>query len=146
MAMTARVKWVESLRFLGSSGSGHGVLMDASDTAEGEVRLGASPMETVLIGLGGCTTYDIVHILGKMRLAFEDVSVELSAERAPQTPRVFTTIHALFTVVGDVPLDKAEEAARLSIEKYCSASQMLGKTAKITHQVLVIPCKIGDDG
>ncbi len=146
MAMTARVKWVEGMRFIGGSGSGHGVIMDGSASPDGEISLGASPMETVLIGMGGCATYDIVHILGKMRLAFDDVSVELSAERAPEPPRVFTKIHALFTVVGEVPQAKAEEAARLSIEKYCSASQMLGKTAEITHEVLVIPGRTGDDG
>ncbi|MDD9878077.1 MAG: OsmC family protein [Magnetovibrio sp.] len=136
--MKARVKWVEAMRFIGGSGTGHGVIMDASATPEGETTLGPSPMEMLLLGMGGCTVYDVVAILQKMRQPVEDVIVELEAERADEPPKVFTKIHAQFTVVGDVPLAKAEEAVSLSADKYCSASRMLAKTAEITHAVEVV--------
>jgi len=137
--MKARVKWVEAMRFVGGSGSGHGVIMDASATPEGETTLGPSPMEMLLLGMGGCTVYDVVAILQKMRLPVEDVICELEAERADEPPKVFVKIHAAFTVVGEVPLNKAEEAVSLSADKYCSASRMLAETAEITHQVKVVP-------
>jgi putative redox protein len=136
--MEARVKWVEGLRFIGGSGTGHGVIMDASATADGEQRLGPSPMEMLLLGLGGCTTYDVVSILKKMREPVDDVTVDITSERADEAPKVFTKIHAAFTVIGTgVSLAKAEEAVKLSADKYCSASIMLGKTAEITHSVAV---------
>ncbi len=144
--MKARVKWVEARRFVGGSGTGHGVIMDASSTPEGEERLGPSPMEMLLLGMGGCTVYDVVAILEKMRQPIDDVVVELEAERADDVPRVFTEIHAVFTVIGrGVDPKKAEEAVRLSAEKYCSASQMLAKTADITHEVKVVEAAESDD-
>lgn len=113
--------------------------MDASATAEGEQRLGPSPMEMLLLGLGGCTTYDVVSILKKMRQPVEDVEVDITSERAEDPPRVFTKIHAVFTVKGSgVSPEKAEEAVKLSADKYCSASIMLGKTAEISHEVRVV--------
>ena len=134
--MKARVKWIEGTRYLGTSGSGHGVVMEASATEE---NVGASPMEMMLMGMGGCTIYDVIGILQKMRLDVDDVSVELEAERADDIPRVFTKIHAVFTVFGkNIPLAKAEEAVRLSGEKYCSASRMLEKTAEITFETKVV--------
>jgi len=136
--MKARVKWVEAQRFIGGSGSGHGVIMDASATPDGETTLGPSPMEMLLLGMGGCTVYDVVSILKKMRLSVDDVFVEMEAERAEEPPKVFTKIHAQFTVVGDVPLAKAAEAVSLSADKYCSASRMFAETAEITHGVTVI--------
>ena len=136
--MKARVKWVEAMRFVGGSGTGHGVIMDASATPEGETTLGPSPMEMLLLGMGGCTVYDVVAILQKMRLPGEDVFVELEAERADEPPKWFTKIHAKFTVVGDVPLEKAQDAVSLSADKYCSASRMFAKTAEITHSVEVV--------
>ena len=137
--MKARVKWAEAMRFIGGSGSGHGVIMDASATPEGETTLGPSPMEMLLLGMGGRTVYDVVAILQKMRVAVEDVVVELEAVRADEPPKVFTKIHATFTVTGDVPLNKAREAVSLSADKYCSASRMLAETAEITHEVTVVP-------
>jgi len=136
--MKARVKWVEAMRFVGGSESGHGVIMDASATPAGDTTLGPSPMEMLLLGMGGCATYDVVSILQKMRQPVVDVIVELEAARADEAPKVFTTIHAQFTVVGDVPLAKAEEAVSLSVEKYCSASRMFAETAEITHGVSVV--------
>lgn len=132
--MKARVKWIEGERFVGYSGSGHAVMMEAKGGASDSVA--ASPMELLLIGMGGCTGFDMVHILKKMRQPVADVEVEIDAERADTDPKVFTKIHIRFTVKGDgVTQAKAEEAARLTAEKYCSASIMLGKTAEVTHEV-----------
>lgn len=133
--MKARVKWIEGTRYLATSGTGHGVVMEASAADQ---SIGPSPMEMLLMGMGGCTTYDVVAILQKMRLAVDDVIVELDAERAESIPKTFTKIHCIFTVVGkDIPLAKAEEAVKLSGEKYCSASRMLEKTAEITFETRV---------
>ncbi len=134
--MKARVKWIEGTRYLGTSGTGHGVVMEASAADQ---SVGASPMEMLLMGMGGCTTYDVVAILQKMRLDVDDVVVELEAERADDIPKVFTKIHCVFTVVGsNIPQEKAEEAVRLSGEKYCSASRMLEKTAEVTFETKVV--------
>jgi len=134
--MKARVKWIEGTRYLGTSGTGHGVVMEASAADQ---SVGPSPMEMLLLGMGGCTTYDVVAILKKMRLPVEDVIVELEADRADSVPKTFTKIHCVFTVVGkNIPLAKAQEAVKLSGEKYCSASRMLEKTAEITFETKVL--------
>lgn len=131
--MQARIKWVENVAFLGETGSGHAVLMDGA--AEGGGRnLGPRPMELVLIGTGGCTAYDVVHILKKSRAAISDCVAEIQAERADTDPKVFTKIHFHFIVTGqNLKPELVERAISLSAEKYCSASIMLGKTATITH-------------
>ena len=96
-------------------------------------------MELVLIGLGGCSGYDVVHILEKGRQAIEDVAVELEAERAQQDPKVFTQIHMHFVVKGrGLEAEKVERAIALSVDKYCSASAMIAKTATITHDFVVV--------
>lgn len=136
--MKAKVDWAGGLRFIGGTEGGQSVLMEAS-AAEGEVRVGASPMEVVLIGMGGCSSYDVVSILKKMRQPVLDVSCAMEAERADAVPAVFEKVHMAFTVTGDVAQAKAEEAVRLSVEKYCSASKMIGKTAEITTSVTVVP-------
>ena len=145
--MKARVKWAEAMRFIRGSGSGHGVIMDASSTPAEKMTLGPSPMETPLLGMGDCTVYDVVNILQKMRVPIKDVVVELEAVRADEPPKAFTKIHASFTVTGDMPLKKAEEAVFLSADKYCSASRMLAETAEITHQIKLVagnakPCRL----
>ncbi|TIN06981.1 MAG: osmotically inducible protein C, partial [Mesorhizobium sp.] len=100
---------------------------------------GPSPMELVLLGTGGCSAYDVVHILEKGREAVEDCVVELDADRAEKEPRVFTRIHMHFIVKGRaLSHDKVRRAIDLSIEKYCSASAMMAKTAEITHDFEVI--------
>ncbi len=136
--MKARIKWVEGRTFVGESGSGHAVVLGTAHGPEGRSP-GASPMELVLIGLGGCSALDVVHILEKGRQPIEDCSVELEAERAEAEPRVFTRIHMHFKVAGK-GLGRAavERAIQLSAEKYCSASAMIGKTAAITHDFEVI--------
>jgi len=135
--MKTKVSWIEKQRYLGTTEKGHSVVMEAS-ASEGEAMIGPSPMEMLLLGMGGCTSIDVVMILKKMRQNVEDCRVELIAERAAEPPRVFTAIHCVFKVSGeDLNLDKVREAVRLSAEKYCSASLMLGKTATITHEVIV---------
>ena len=135
--MKVRVDWAGGLRFIGGTEAGQGIIMEAS-AAAGGTRVGASPMEVVLIGMGGCSSYDVVNILKKMRQPVDDVICDMEAERADTVPAVFTKVHMAFTVTGDVSLDKAEEAVRLSVEKYCSASKMIGHTADITTEVKVV--------
>ena len=136
--MKARVKWVEQVSFLGESESGHAVLMDGAPAAGGR-NLGLRPMEMLLIGAGGCTSFDVVSILKKSRQAITDCYVELEAERAETDPKVFTKIHMHFVVKGkDIKPEAVEKAIKLSAEKYCSASIMLGATAIVTHDFEVI--------
>ncbi|MDF3151981.1 OsmC family protein [Mesorhizobium sp. XAP10] len=136
--MKARVKWVEERTFVGESGSGHKLVLGTVPGPEGRTP-GPSPMELVLIGTGGCSAYDVVHILEKGREAVEDCVVELEADRAETEPRVFTRIHMHFVVKGrQLSSDKVKRAIDLSIEKYCSASAMLAKTATITHDFEVV--------
>jgi putative redox protein len=131
--MKARIKWVEDRTFIGESGSGHKLVFGTASRPEGRTP-GPSAMELVLIGLGGCSAYDVVHILEKGREAVEDVAVELDAERAATDPKVFTRIHLHFVVKGrGLAPAKVERAIALSAEKYCSASAMIAKTAAITH-------------
>jgi putative redox protein len=136
--MKARIKWVEDRTFVGSSGSGHSVVLGVTHGPDGQSP-GPSAMELVLIGLGGCSAYDVVEILEKGRQAIEDVEVELEAERAGEPPKVFTRIHLHYVVKGrGLARDKVERAINLSAEKYCSASAMLAKTATITHDFEVV--------
>lgn len=138
MNMKARIKWVEQVSFLGETESGHAVLMDGAPAAGGR-NLGPRPMEMLLLGAGGCTSFDVISILKKSRQAVSDCYVELSAERAEEDPKVFTKIHMHFVVKGkDIKKDVVERAIKLSAEKYCSASIMLGKTAEITHDFEIV--------
>ncbi len=136
--MKARVKWVEQVSFLGESESGHAVLMDGAPAAGGR-NLGPRPMEMLLLGAGGCTSFDVITILKKSRQEVSDCYVELDAQRADTDPKVFTKIHMHFVVKGkDIKPDVVERAVKLSAEKYCSASIMLGKTAEITHDFEIV--------
>ena len=136
--MKARVKWVEEMSFLGEAGSGHAVLMDGAPEAGGR-DLGPRPMEMLLLGLGGCTAFDVVLILKRGREPVTDCVVEIEAERAETDPKVFTRIHLAYTVTGRaLSPAKVERAITLSKEKYCSASIMLGAVAEITYDVKVI--------
>ena len=136
--MKARVKWVEQVEFLGETESGHAVLMDGAPAAGGR-NLGPRPMEMLLLGAGGCTSFDVITILKKSRQAVSDCYVELDAERAEEDPKVFTKIHMHFVVTGkDIKPEVVERAIKLSAEKYCSASIMLGQTADITHDFEVV--------
>jgi putative redox protein len=138
--MECTVKWVggEGMTFLAETGSGHAAVMDGAPENGGR-NLGPRPMEMVLLGTGGCTAYDVVLILKKSREPVTGCEVRLEAERAPTDPKVFTRIHYHFTVRGKgVKPAKVAQAIKLSAEKYCSASIMLGKTAEITHGFEVV--------
>lgn len=132
--MKAQIKWVDGAMFLGESGSGHTIVMDGPPDAGGR-NMGVRPMETVLIGLGGCASYDVVSILKKSRQDIRDVQVSLDAERAETEPKVFTRIHVHFVVTGkQLKETQVKRAVELSAEKYCSASIMLGRAGvEITH-------------
>ncbi|WP_306046338.1 OsmC family protein [Nioella sp. MMSF_3534] len=135
--MKARVKWAENRTFIGKSGTGHNFVFGTKE--EDGTTPGPSPMELVLIGTGGCSAYDVVSILEKGREPIEDVVVELDADRAEGTPAVFTRIHMHFIVTGrGVNPVKVERAIQLSVEKYCSASAMMAKTAEVTHDFEVV--------
>lgn len=136
--MRARIKWVEDRTFVGESGSGHKLVLGTAFGPEGHTP-GPSPMELVLIGTGGCTAFDVVHILEKGRERIEDVIVNLEADRAEHDPKVFTRIHMHFVVKGrGLSPQKVKRAIQLSADKYCSASAMLAKTATITHDFEVV--------
>jgi putative redox protein len=131
--MKARVKWVEEAAMMGEAGSGHAVIMDGPPDHGGR-NLGLRPMEMLLLGMGGCTEFDVLSMLKKSRQQVTSCVVELEAERAEKEPKVFTRIHAHFIVSGrDLSEKHVARAISLSAEKYCSASIMLGKTAEITH-------------
>jgi len=130
--------------FLGVSGSGHTVVMDGSPEHGGH-DLAARPMEMLLLGMGGCSAFDVVHILRKSRQPVTGCEVEIEAERADTEPKVFTRISMHFRVTGnDLPESQVERAVRLSAEKYCSASIMLGKVANITHDFEVLAAGSAD--
>lgn len=136
--MKARIKWVENALFVGESGSGHCIVMDGPPE-DGGKNLGVRPMEMLLLGLGGCTAFDVVHILKKGRHRVEDCQVEIAAERAESVPRVFDKIHIHYRITGQGLSDAiVRRAVQLSAEKYCSASIMLGKSASITHDYEII--------
>lgn len=136
--MKARVKWVENSQFVAQSGSGHSVVLDGPPEAGGQ-NLGVRPMEMVLLGLGGCTAFDVMDILKKKREAVSGCVVEIEAERAESVPKVFTKIHVRYIVTGkNVKEESVKRAVELSAEKYCSVSIMLGKTAAMTHDYQII--------
>lgn len=131
--MKARVKWIEGMAFLGESGSGHAVVLDGAPENGGR-NLGIRPMEMLLIGLAGCTAFDVMLILQRGRQDVTDCEVEVEAERAGTDPKVFTRIGLHYVVTGrGLSPDKVERAITLSKEKYCSASVMLGATAEMTY-------------
>ncbi len=131
--MQARVKWLDHMSFVGESGSGHSVVMDGAKDGGGR-DLGIRPMEMLLLGMGGCSAYDVMLMLQKSRQNVVDCEVYLDAERADDHPKVFTKINMHFVVIGNQLSEKhVARAVSLSAEKYCSASIMLGKTAEVVH-------------
>lgn len=143
--MKARIKWVQDAMFLAESGSGHSVVMDGPEDHGGR-NMGVRPMEMLLMGLGGCSSFDVMSILKKSRQNVVDCVAELDAERADAVPSVFTKIHMHFVVKGYNLKDaQVKRAVALSAEKYCSASIMLEKGGvEITHGYEVI--ELGQDG
>lgn len=144
--MQARVKWVQDVMFVTESGSGHAVVVDGAPEYGGR-NMGPRPMELLLMGLGGCTAFDVVTILKKARQNVTSCEAELSAERADAVPAVFTRIHVRFVVKGKGLKDvQVKRAVDLSAEKYCSASIMLGQAGVvITHDYEVIEEDLGKD-
>lgn len=135
---TARIKWIEGMQLLGESGSGHTLVMDAAPPVGGR-DMGIRPMELLLLGLGGCASIDVLSILRKGRHTVSDCEVTLSGVRAETDPKVYLEIHLHVTITGkNIPQNAVERAIRLSEEKYCSASAMLGKTATIhtTYKII----------
>lgn len=131
--MECTVRWHEGMSFIAETGSGHLVAMDGAPEAGGR-NLAPRPMELLLAGTGGCTSFDIVMILKRGRQDVTGCEVKLAAERAESDPKVFTRIAMHFVVKGrNLKADAVERAVALSAEKYCSASIMLGKTADISH-------------
>ena len=136
--MKARIKWVENVCFMGESETGHAVILDGAPDAGGR-NLGMRPMEMLLIGMGACTSFDVVTILKKSRQPVTDCVAEIEAARADEIPKVFTCIHVHFIVTGNgLNPAQVERAVKLSAEKYCSASIMLGKAAEITHDFEIV--------
>ncbi|WP_419813325.1 OsmC family protein [Bacterioplanoides sp.] len=137
--MKATVKWVDNAMFLGESGSGHAVVMDGPEDHGGR-NMGVRPMEMLLLGLGGCTSFDVMSILSKQRQNVVDCVADIEAERADAVPSVFTKIHVNFTVTGhNLKESLVERAVALSAEKYCSASIMLEQGGvEMTHSYNVV--------
>jgi putative redox protein len=137
--MKARIQWAGEALFIGESGSGHAVVMDGPPENGGR-NLGIRPMEMVLIGLGGCSNFDVVSILRKARQPIDSCEVFLDADRADQEPKVFTRIHLHFVVKGrGLKEAQVKRAVELSADKYCSASIMLGRAGvEITHDYEIV--------
>ena len=125
----AKAVWTDNHRFVAESDSSHALVVD------GDKKTGNTPMELVLIGLCGCTGYDVASILQKKREPFTSLEVRAEAERAEQPPMVYTSIKLIYKVGGKVSRQAVEDAVRLSKEKYCSVSAMLEKTANITAEI-----------
>lgn len=138
--MKATVKWVDNAMFLGESGSGHSVVMDGPESAGGR-NMGIRPMEMLLIGMGGCASFDVLSILKKSRQQVVDCRAELSAERRQdEIPAIFTAIHVKFIVTGKNLKEKqVKRAVELSAEKYCSASIMMEAAGvNVTHSYEIV--------
>ena len=136
--MNISVKWIDGLLMVGKSDSGHAIVMDGPPVIGGE-NLGVRPMEMLLLGMAGCTMIDVVSTLKKMREDIVDCQTQVSAERVEEYPKVFTNIHVHFILRGkQLNPSKVDKAIKLSSEKYCSASIMIGKTAIITHDYEII--------
>ena len=137
--MQARVQWVENAMFLAESGSGHTVVMDGPEQSGGR-NLAMRPMEMLLMGLGGCSTFDVVSILKKSRQDVRNCEVRIEAERADVEPKVFTKIALHFVVTGkDLKEAVVKRSVDLSAEKYCSASIMLGRAGvEISHSFEIV--------
>ena len=136
--MQINIKWLSDMAFEAETGSGHTIVVDGPPDAGGKNQ-GPRPMEMLLVGMGACSSVDVISILKKSRLEIHDCNVEVTAQRAEDHPKVFTDIHLHFVITGKEFKDKTvERAIELSAEKYCSASIMLGATAKVTHDYEII--------
>ena len=142
--MKARVKWLDHMSFVAESGSGHSIVLDGSPDHGGR-DLGIRPMESVLIGLGACSAFDVILMLKKARQNVRDCEVVLEAERADAVPAVFTKIEMVFRIDGtDLSKKQVDRAVSLSAEKYCSVSKMLEESVEITHRVELSPDSLAE--
>ena len=140
--MHVKIKWIDGVSFVGESETGHAVVLDGAPENGGR-NIGMRPMEMLLIGMGACTSFDVVTILKKARQPIVDCVAEISADRADEVPKVFTKIHVHFVITGNnLSATQVERAVKLSAEKYCSASIMLAKSVEITHDFLIKPLMI----
>ena len=140
--MKVCVKWIDGVSFVGESETGHAVVLDGAPENGGR-NIGMRPMEMLLIGMGACTSFDVVTILKKARQPIVDCVAEIQAERADEIPKVFTKIHVHFVITGNnLNESQVERAVKLSAEKYCSASIMLAKSVTITHGYEIKPSEI----
>ncbi|MGJ8668123.1 MAG: OsmC family protein [Oceanococcus sp.] len=131
--MEARVRWLDNASFVAETGSGHAIVIDGPPSIGGR-NIGPRPMELMLLGVGSCSSVDVLHILKRARQNVVDCDCRVSAQRAETDPKVFTSIHLHFTVSGhELKPAQVERAVKLSAEKYCSASLMLQATVEITH-------------
>jgi len=136
--LTAKVKWIDDYKFVGESGSGHAIVMDASPEA-GKVRVGMTPMEMLLVGAGACSGMDIASILRKKRQQIYSIEVNVSGEKAENYPQKFTSIQIEFSVTGkDLSEDAVKKAVELSMEKYCSVKATLEGSAQISYKYKII--------
>lgn len=137
-AVEASIRWLDGMAFEARSGSGHTLTVDGPPDLGGR-DLGPRPMELLLLGVGSCAAVDVVHILQRGRHAVSDCVVDVSAERREEPPKVFTRIHLQFRVSGEgLKPEAVARAVRLSAEKYCSASIMLGQAAEISHDYEIV--------
>ena len=133
--MQARIKWLDNMSFVAETGSGHSVVLDGSPENGGR-NLGIRPMESVLIGLGTCSAFDVILMLKKARQEVRDCEVSLEAERADAIPAVFTRVELVFTVDGnDLSEKQVNRVVGLSVEKYCSVAKMLAPSVEITYKI-----------
>lgn len=136
--MKARVQWLDGRAFVGETGSGHAVVMDGSPESGGR-NIGIRPMEMMLLGLGGCTAFDIVMILERMREKVTGLDIALEGTRATEDPKVYTHVRLVYKVTGrKLKPANVERAVNLSAEKYCSATAMFAKSATIEHSFEII--------
>ena len=131
--MKVSIKWIDGVSFVGESETGHAVVLDGAPENGGR-NIGMRPMEMLLVGMGACTSFDVVTILKKARQPILNCVAEIDAERADEIPKVFTKIHVHFVITGNnLNETQVERAVKLSAEKYCSASIMLSKSVDISH-------------
>ncbi len=136
MKKTAHVRWIQDLQFVATSGSGHATVLDSGGE---QGSIGPSPMELLLEGLAGCTAMDVVFILKKKRQKISGCEVHVEGVRAEEHPKIYTDIELTYTIRGKNLSEKAvHDAVKLSTEKYCSASAMLEKAARLTHKVVIV--------
>jgi putative redox protein len=140
--LKVNIKWIDGVSFVGESETGHAVVLDGAPENGGR-NIGMRPMEMLLIGMGACTSFDVVTILKKARQPIVNCVAEIDAARADEIPKVFTKIHVHFVITGDnLNLTQVERAVKLSAEKYCSASIMLSKVCEITHDFEIVSAEV----